>query len=179
MNVLVRSTIAAALALLIAASTLGAPAYADTAGQKSTRTLILTGLAAAAAIILYNNYHHKQVAANSVVGYTRDGGVVHGDGRITYPDGTVLYTGTGSRQRCSYTGYGVPCGQRAYAYHGRYANQNPYYGRPNMRNNRGERDDRERERERERQNNGNHNGNGNGNDNNNDGGGDGGGGRGN
>ena len=145
----VRAVVAAMMAMLIAFGTLGTPASADTAGQRSTRTLILSGLAAAAAIILYNNYHHKQVAANSVVGYTRDGGVVHGDGRITYPDGTVLYTGTRTRQRCSYTGYGVPCNQQAYAYHGYYGNPNA----SNRGNHRGDRDDRERQRERERQNN--------------------------
>jgi hypothetical protein len=157
----VRVIVAAMMAMVIAFGILGTPASADTAGQRSTRTLILSGLAAAAAIILYNNYHHKQVAANSVVGYTRDGGVVHGDGRITYPDGTVLYTGTRNRQRCSYTGYGVPCNNQAYAYHGYYGNQNPYAGSRNRR----DRNDREREREREHQNGNNDNqGNGNGND---------------
>jgi hypothetical protein len=120
-----RVVIAAVLAMLIAVTAAGAPVNADTAGQTSTRNIILGGLAAAAAIVLYNNYHHKQVAANTVVGYTRDGGVVHADGRITYPDGTVLYSGTSNRQRCSYDGYGTPCGQRTYAYHGYYPNQYP------------------------------------------------------
>src|SRR5438105_3896996 len=120
-----RPLIAMVLAVLIAISSLASPVSADTAGQRSTRTIILGGLAAAAAIILYNNYHHKQVAANTIVGYTRDGGVVHADGRITYPDGTVLYSGTGSRQRCTYDGYGTPCGQRTYAYRWYYPGQNP------------------------------------------------------
>ncbi len=128
-----RSIVAAVLALTILAGTFGAPttASADTAGQRSTRTLILTGLAAVAAIVLYNNYHHKQVAANTVVGYTRDGGVVYADGRIVYPDGTVLYTGNQSRQRCNYMGYGAQCGQPTYAYRGYYPNNygaRPYYG---------------------------------------------------
>ena len=149
-----RSIIAAVLALAIVVGTFGAPtrANADTAGQRSTRTLILTGLAAVAAVILYNNYHHKQVAANTVVGYTRDGGVVYADGRIVYPDGTVLYTGNANGQRCSYMGYGAQCGQPTYAYHGVYGNngyaprpyygqngyyngQNGYYGRPAYNNN--------------------------------------------
>lgn len=120
-----RSLIAAMLAVLIAISAFATPVAADTAGQRSTRTLILSGLAAAALIVLYNNYHHKQVAANTVVGYTRDGGTIHADGRITYPDGTVLYAGNANRQRCSYDGYGTPCGQRTYAYHGYYSDQNP------------------------------------------------------
>jgi hypothetical protein len=123
----VRTIIAAMLAMLLCVSSLAAPTpvNAETAGQTSTRNIILGGLAAVAAIVLYNNYHHKQVAANTVVGYTRDGGVVHADGRITYPDGTVLYSGTGSRQRCSYNGYGTPCGQRTYAYRWYYSGMNP------------------------------------------------------
>lgn len=129
-----RTFIAASMALLLLTSAASAPAgAATTAGQRSTETLILSGLAAAAAIVLYNNYHHKQVAANTVVGYTRDGGVVHADGRITYPDGTVLYTGTSSHQRCTYDGYGTPCGQHTYAYHGYYndpCNQKHGHGPP-------------------------------------------------
>lgn len=177
-----RSAVAVMLALVIAISAFGSPARAETAGQQSTRTLILTGLAVAAGIILYNNYHHKQVAANSIVGYTRDGGVVHGDGRITYPDGTVLYTGTGTGQRCTYMGYGVPCGQQAYAYRGYYGYPNRGY--PNQgyypqqyqpanynrgyqnqdRDDRRDRDDRKRHKHRPNNGNDDNNGNGNGND---------------
>lgn len=112
-----QSALAALLAVVIVVTAFLAPANADTAGQTSTRNIILGALAAAAGVILYNNYHHKQVAANTVVGTTRDGGVVYGDGRIVYPDGTVLYTGNRNRQRCTYDGYGVPCGSQAYAYH--------------------------------------------------------------
>jgi hypothetical protein len=111
-----RSIIAAVMAVTIMMSAIGGAARADTAGQTSTRNLILGGLAAIAAVILYDNYHHKQVAANSVVGYTRDGGTVYGDGRVVYPNGTVLYTGNRNGTRCSYNGYGVPCQQQAYAY---------------------------------------------------------------
>jgi MFS family permease len=114
---LFRSLLAALLAVVIAVTAFLAPATADTAGQRSTRNIILGAIVAAAGVILYNNYHHKQVAANTVVGRTRDGGVVYGDGRIVYPDGTVLYTGNRNRQRCGYDGYGVPCGRYAYAYH--------------------------------------------------------------
>jgi hypothetical protein len=153
-----RSIVAVALALLVAGTALGTPMPARADGQQSTQTLILSGLAAAAAIILYNNYHHKQVAANSVVGYTRDGGVVHGDGRITYPNGTVLYTGNSSGQRCSYMGYGTSCGQRAYAYRGHYANDRDDNGRHNKHRHPG---------------NGDNNDNDNGNNNNGDDGGDG------
>ena len=114
--------LAALLAALMLAPAFGTTAAsADTAGQISTRNIILYGLAAAAGIILYNNYEHKVQAANSVVGYTRDGGVIHGDGRITYPNGTVLYLGNGARQRCGYYGYMTPCVRgQTYAYHYRY-----------------------------------------------------------
>lgn len=92
------------------------PVQAETAGQRSTRNLILAGVALAAGIILYNNYHHKQVAHNTVVGRTSDGGTIYADGRIVYPDGTVVYTSNNGRQLCRYDGYGVPCGQSVRAY---------------------------------------------------------------
>ena len=92
------------------------PVQAETAGQRSTRNLILAGVALAAGIILYNNYHHKQVAHNTVVGRTSDGGTIYADGRVVYPDGTVVYTSNNGRQLCRYDGYGVPCGQSVRAY---------------------------------------------------------------
>jgi hypothetical protein len=130
-----RGLLAVFLAALISLTSFAAPApaKADTAGQISTRNIILGGLAAAVAVILYNNYHHRQVAANTVVGYTRDGGTVYGDGRVVYPDGTVLYTGNRPGARCTYDGYGAPCNPGAYAYN--YGpnyqpgyNNGPYYG---------------------------------------------------
>ena len=111
-----RRVVAVALAAIIALSTFAQPASADTAGQTSTRNLILAGLAATAAVILYNNYHHKYVAAHTVVGYTRDGGTVYADGRVVYPDGTTLYAGNQNGQRCSYNGYYTPCTGQVYAY---------------------------------------------------------------
>ena len=113
---LVRRSVAVLLAVLVAVSSLAMRANADTAGQTSTRNLILGGLAATAAVILYNNYHHKYMAAHTVVGYTRDGGTVYADGRVVYPDGSTLYTGNRDGQRCSYAGYYAPCSQNAYAY---------------------------------------------------------------
>ena len=111
-----RRVVAVALAALIAMTTFAMPANADTAGQTSTRNLILAGLAATAAVILYDNYHHKYEAAHTIVGYTRDGGTVYADGRVVYPNGSVLYTGNANGQRCSYTGNYAPCGNQAYAY---------------------------------------------------------------
>ena len=117
-----QTIVAVLVAAVMVIPAFGATANADTAGQTSTRNLILGGLAAIAAVVLYDNYHHKQVAANSVVGYTRDGGTVYGDGRVVYPNGTVLYTGNRNGTRCSYSGYGVPCQQQAYAYGHRRGN---------------------------------------------------------
>jgi hypothetical protein len=86
-----------------------APAFADTAGQISTRNIILGGLALTAGIILYNNYVHKTEYANSVVGYTADGGVVYGDGRIVWPNGPTVYVSNNGYQRCTFDGYGAAC----------------------------------------------------------------------
>lgn len=105
-------------------------AQAETAGQRSTRNIILAGVALTTAIILYNNYHHKQVAHNTVVGYTADGGTVYADGRIVYPNGTVVYTSNNGRTPCTYDGYGTPCGPYAQPYHvanGYDADDQPVY----------------------------------------------------
>ncbi len=93
-----------------------APAFAETAGQRSTRNILLGAAALAVGIILYNNYHHKQVAHNTVVGYTRDGGTVYADGRVVYPDGRVYYTSNNGRSLCNYDGDEESCGQYARAY---------------------------------------------------------------
>ena len=104
------------IALMAFTFTLPPKVQAETAGQRSTRNIILAGVALATAIILYNNYHHKQVAHNTVVGHTADGGTIYADGRIVYPDGTVVYTSNNGRTPCTYDGYGVPCGPYAQAY---------------------------------------------------------------
>jgi hypothetical protein len=103
-----RALVICALVLSIVFGTF-APAMTDTAGQTSTRNIILGGLAVAAGIILYNNYEHKVAYANSVVGYTRDGGVVYGDGRIVYPNNITAYATNNGTQVCTFNGVGVPC----------------------------------------------------------------------
>lgn len=82
--------LAFALTASLTAGPLARPASASTG---STYTLIEAGLALIGGIILYNNYQHKRQAANTIVGYTRNGGTVYGDGRIVMPDGTVIYPG--------------------------------------------------------------------------------------
>ena len=83
-----RPLVAAALALVVAVS-MTRPVLAD--GAASTRNIILGAAAVAAGIIVSNNVHHKQAEANTIVGYTRDGGTVYADGHIVWPDGSVTY----------------------------------------------------------------------------------------
>jgi hypothetical protein len=87
-------------------------------GAASTRNIILGGLAVAAGIILYNNYQHKLALANSaaqqantVVGYTADGGVIYGDGRVVYPNSgrVVTYLSNNGSHACAFNGYGPRC----------------------------------------------------------------------
>ena len=111
-----RAALISLAALMIFTFSAVPPVHAETAGARSTRNIILAGVAVVAGIILYNNYHHKQVAHNTVVGRTADGGAVYADGRIVYPDGTVVYTSNDGRRPCTYDGYGVPCGQHARGY---------------------------------------------------------------
>ena len=84
----------------------------------TTRNIILGAVAVAAGIILYNNYQHKLAAANTaaqqantVVGYTADGGVIYGNGRVVYPNsgGVVTYLSNNGSQPCTFNGYGPRC----------------------------------------------------------------------
>ncbi len=59
--------------------------------------MIESALALIGGIILYNNCEHKRQAANSIVGYTRNGGTVYGDGRIVMPNGATIYPGRNGR----------------------------------------------------------------------------------
>lgn len=94
------------------------PAVAETAGQASTRNIVLGAVAAATAIILYNNYEHKKAAANSIVGRTADGGVVYSNGQVVYPNGRVYYPSNDGRTVCAYDGSGPSCNRQARLYSG-------------------------------------------------------------
>ena len=83
-----RIAFAFAIASSLAAGPLARPAAASTG---STWTIIESAAAVVGGIVLYNNYVHKKQAANTVVGYTRNGGTVYGDGRIVMPNGSVVY----------------------------------------------------------------------------------------
>ena len=97
------------LAFAIAASMLAGPlAQPATASTGSTYTLIEGALALVGGLILYNNYQHKRQAANSVVGYTRNGGTVYGDGRIVMPNGTVIYPGRNGSYPWGQSAYYMP-----------------------------------------------------------------------
>ena len=109
--------IAIALAASIGMSAVR-PAMAETAGQASTRNIVLGAVAALTAIVLYNNYEHKKAAANSVVGRTADGGIVYGNGRVVYPNGRVYYPSNDGRTPCAYDGDGPYCNQHPRLYNG-------------------------------------------------------------
>lgn len=107
-----KATMTLAIAASLAAGPLAQPAAASTG---STYTLIESGLALIGGIILYNNYQHKKQAANQIVGYTRNGGTVYGDGRIVMPNGATIYPNSRGQ---------YPWGQ--YAYYEPYASGYDY-----------------------------------------------------
>jgi hypothetical protein len=75
-----------------AAISMGTVAPRPAAAQSQGTINTLLGVAAlVGGIILYNNYVHKRQAANSIVGYTANGGTVYGDGRIVMPNGQTYY----------------------------------------------------------------------------------------
>lgn len=83
-----RMMLGLAIAASLAVGPLSSPAQASTG---STYTMIEAAAALIGGIILYNNYQHKKQAANRIVGYTRNGGTVYGDGRIVMPNGQTVY----------------------------------------------------------------------------------------
>jgi hypothetical protein len=60
------------------------------AAANTTTTLAIGAAALIGGLILYNNYQHKRQAANDIVGYTRNGGAILGDGRIVMPNGQTF-----------------------------------------------------------------------------------------
>jgi hypothetical protein len=74
-----------------AAATVATGAMIPRPASADTTSTILTAAAAIGAIVLYSNYQHKQAQANQVVGYTRNGGTVYGDGRVVMPNGQTYY----------------------------------------------------------------------------------------
>ncbi len=97
-----RTALAVAMASTLAAGPLARPAVAS---EGSTWTIIGAAAALIGGIVLYNNYEHKRQAANSIVGYTRNGGTVYGDGRIVMPNGATIYPNSRGQ---------YPWGQSAY-----------------------------------------------------------------
>ena len=90
MRTLGKLTMALAAAAAITTAGLGAPRPVAAQSTGTVNTLI--GAAALlGGIVLYNNYEHKRQAADTVVGYTDNGGTVYGDGRVVMPDGTAYY----------------------------------------------------------------------------------------
>lgn len=120
---------------LAATLALGAP---QKPAEASTQDTINTAIGAAAVIggiILYNNYQHKRQAANRVVGYTRNGGTVYGDGRIVMQNGQTVYPNSnGQYPWGQYTYYNPNAG--GYTYGNPTAYDNGYYRNGQGRNRR-------------------------------------------
>ena len=83
----------------------GALAAVPKAASADTTSTLLTAAGIVGALVLYNNYNHKRQAANSIVGYTRNGGTIFGDGRIQLANGQTIYPNSNGQ---------YPGGQYAY-----------------------------------------------------------------
>lgn len=94
--------LAGAITGSLAIGPMESPADASTG---STLTTVAALAALVGGIVLYNNYEHRRETATTIVGYTRNGGTVYGDGRIVLPNGQAIYP--------NQSGY-YPWGQPAY-----------------------------------------------------------------
>ena len=86
---IVRSTLAAVALAGVLGGAVSAPASANT-GTTNTILGIAAGIAAIATV---ENVEHKNAVANTVEGYTRDGGTVYEDGHVVTRDGRSWYPG--------------------------------------------------------------------------------------
>jgi hypothetical protein len=96
---------AAGMAAALAVGSVQKPAAADT---QSTINTLLGAAAVVGGLVLYNNYQHKRQAANAIVGYTRNGGTVYGDGRVVMPSGQVYYPNSNGAYPWGQTAYYDP-----------------------------------------------------------------------
>jgi len=103
---------ASGMAAALSVAAVPKPAAADT---QSTINTLLGAAAVVGGIILYNNYEHKRQAANTIVGYTRNGGTVYGDGRIVMPNGQTIYPNGNGAYPWGQTAYYAP-GAAGYSY---------------------------------------------------------------
>jgi hypothetical protein len=101
-NRLSKIAVAAGSAAAIAVGSMPKPASAS---EGSTLTTILGAAALAGGVVLYNNYEHKKQQANTVVGYTRNGGTVYADGRIVTPNGRTVYPNQNGQYRSGQYAY--------------------------------------------------------------------------
>ena len=119
------------LALALATTVFWGPAQpssAETAGQRSTRNIVLAATAVTLGFVLYQSLEHKTVTHSTVVGHTDDGGVVYGDGRVLYPGGAVVYLSNDGVHLCAFYGAGVRCGPHAEGHPWRYEDEDGWHG---------------------------------------------------
>ncbi len=109
-----------------AAASISAGALVPRPASADTTSTILTAAAAIGAVVLYSNYQRKQAAANTVVGYTRNGGTVYADGRVVMANGQTYYPNSNTNGQY---GYNYPINDPNYGQYnnGQYNNGNGQY----------------------------------------------------
>jgi hypothetical protein len=108
------------------AATVSAGAMIPRPASADTTSTLLTAAAAIGAIVLYSNIERKQQQANTVVGYTRNGGTVYADGRIVMPNGQTYYPDSNGQYAINQNGYNNGYNPQAYGYN---TAPSPYYNR--------------------------------------------------
>jgi hypothetical protein len=105
-----------------AAASISVGAFMPRAASADTTSTILTAAAAIGAIVIYDNIQRKNAAANTVVGYTRNGGTVYADGRVVMPNGQTYYPNSNVNGQY---GYNYPVNNSQYN-NGQYNSQYGY-----------------------------------------------------
>jgi hypothetical protein len=106
------------LAIMVAvASMLGIAALPKPAAAQNLNTLLSTIVAAIGQQTLYGNYQNSQQPANTIVGYTQNGGTIYGNGRIVMPNGQTFYPNSnGQYSSGQYAYYSPRANPKSYTY---------------------------------------------------------------
>ncbi len=92
----IKTALAASALIATLGISTATPAKAD--GAASTRNILLGAAALVTGIAIEQNVANKNARANSITGYTQDGGTVYGDGSIVYGNGQKYYPGDDGQQ---------------------------------------------------------------------------------
>jgi hypothetical protein len=105
------------LAMAVAAASMLGTLALPKPAEAQTLNTILSVLTSIGPQILFGNYQNARQPANTVVGYTQNGGTIYGDGRIVMPNGQTFWPNASGRYSFGqYAYYSPRANPKSYTY---------------------------------------------------------------